>query len=130
MRLRTICPLCMSLGLWLGLLPGLASADELPLDVLLANDPTTDYTEDKPAVVLFQKFIAGDNSEAALNDWVTTNFGNEFTYVRDAKSVFPSAVISRFSIGEYGVWSDLETSSGDGRSLYARIVVYLRIIRT
>ncbi|NJN48056.1 MAG: hypothetical protein HC808_18035 [Candidatus Competibacteraceae bacterium] len=93
----------------------------MPLPILLANDPTADYSDEQPAVVLFQNFIIGDNSPSDLDDWVITNFGAEFTYVHDAKSTVPSAVISRFTIAEYGVWSDLESKYGDGRSLYARI---------
>ena len=113
--------LFLSIALCLASLSGTAQADELPLPILLANDPSADYSDEQPAVVLFQNFVAGDNSPAALNDWVATHFGAEFSYVHDAKSVLPSAVISRFTIAEYGVWSDLESQYGDGRSLYARI---------
>lgn len=121
MRLKTLHLLFMSLGLWLGSLSASVWADELPLRILLANDPAADYATDQSAVILFQNFVAGDNSVAAINNWVTTTFGAEFSYVRDAKSLIPSGVISRFSIIKHGVWNNLETKEGDGRSLYAHI---------
>jgi len=121
MRLKNLHLLFMSLALWFGALSESVWADELPLRILLANNPAAHYAADQPAVILLQNFVAGDNSEAAINNWVTTTFGDEFSYARDAKSPIPSGVISRFSIIKYGVWSDLETKEGDGRSLYARI---------
>lgn len=120
MRLKSFYPLLVSL-LCLGSLAERVWADELPLRVLLANDPAADYAADQPAVVLFQNFVAGDNGETAIRNWVTTTFGGEFSYVRDAKTLVPSGVISRFSIVKHGVWSALETKEGDGRSLYAQI---------
>lgn len=121
MRLKTCRRLFISLALWLGSLSASVWADELPLRILLANDPTANYATDQPAVILFQNFVAGDNSEAAISHWVTTAFGGEFSYARDAKSLIPSGVISRFSIIKHGVWNNLETKAGDGRSLYAHI---------
>lgn len=121
MRLKNFHLLLVSLGLWLGSLAEVVWADELPLRILLANDPTADYAADRPAVVLFQNFVAGDNDETAIKNWVTTTFGGEFSYVRDAKALIPSGVISRFSIVKHGIWSTLETKEGDGRSLYAQI---------
>jgi len=121
MRLKACRLLLASLGLWLGSLAEWVWADELPLRILLANDPAADYADDRPAVVLFQNFVAGDNGETAIRNWVTATFGGEFSYVRDAKSLVPGGVISRFGIVKYGVWSTLETKEGDGRSLYAQI---------
>ena len=121
MKFKTFQWLSMSLGLWWGLLAGPVWADELPLRILLANDPAADYASDQPAVALFQNLAVGDNSEAAIKNWVKTTFGAEFSHVYDAKSPLPSGVISRFSIAKYGVWNRLETKEGDGRSLYALI---------
>ncbi|MCP5419569.1 MAG: hypothetical protein H6969_03605, partial [Gammaproteobacteria bacterium] len=121
MRIRITSLPLLYFALFVSLSYGAVQADELPLTVLSVNDPDADYSHDQPAVVLFQNFTMGDNSPSALDEWVTNNFGAEFTYVRDAKSAVPSAVISRFSIAEHGVWSDLEGKQGDGRCLYARI---------
>lgn len=100
-----------------------SDSNELPLPILLANDATANYQTDQAAVVLLQNFSVGDNSQAELTDWVGRNFGAEFSFVRDDKSLSPSGIISRFSMVEYGVWesSAVEDTGVDGRLLWAKI---------
>ncbi|MEZ5592686.1 MAG: hypothetical protein R3F53_19095 [Gammaproteobacteria bacterium] len=113
------------LAVALSLAAGVVWADELPLHIVLANDTTADYRADPAAVVLWQdtaqRLAIAD--EAALGAWAEHTFGAEFTLVHDPKAPIPSAIISRFSIAQYGVWQHPAPSEpdGSGRSLWAHI---------
>ncbi len=59
-----------------------------------------------PDIVMIQEFKAGDNSAAALRDFVDTAFGPEFVYVRESGKIIPNGIISRYPVLESGSWDD------------------------
>ena len=88
------------LAVALSLAAGSAWADELPLQILLANDTTADDRAHPSTVVLWQDAAQGLplDDKAALDAWVEQTFGAEFSFVHDSKALIPSTIISRFSI--------------------------------
>ncbi len=60
----------------------------------------------KPDVVLIQEWNYGDNSSAAMREFVDEVFGTDYTFFREEKAQIPNGVISRFPLIESGEWDD------------------------
>jgi endonuclease/exonuclease/phosphatase family metal-dependent hydrolase len=75
----------------------------------------------KPDIVLIQEFNFGDNSEAAIRGFVTSNFGPAFAFFREKPGPgrIPNGVISRFPILASGFWDDQAVSNRE--FVFARI---------
>ncbi|HTE55921.1 MAG TPA: lamin tail domain-containing protein [Kofleriaceae bacterium] len=72
-------------------------------------------------LVLIQEMNVGDDSDAALRDFVDDTFGPEFSVFREPDRRIPNAVISRFPIIDSGAWTDSEAP--DREFVFARIDV-------
>lgn len=73
----------------------------------------------KPDVVAIQEFNYKDNSDAAIQEFVTKTFGPDFHYYRekaDAPRTFkiPNGIISRYPIVESGTWPALNDKPDRG----------------
>ena len=64
-----------------------------------------------PDVALLQEFNVGDNSDAAIGQWVSSTFGSGFQYATDTGAQIPNAVVSHYPILQHGVWKDPSVSN-------------------
>ncbi|MDK2972066.1 MAG: hypothetical protein PWP23_1821 [Candidatus Sumerlaeota bacterium] len=71
----------------------------------------------KPDIALLQEFTIGSSATqdfTATNNWVTSNFGPEFSWMREpGNEQIPNGIISRWPIIESGEWNDAEVSNRD-----------------
>jgi endonuclease/exonuclease/phosphatase family metal-dependent hydrolase len=67
----------------------------------------------KPDVVAIQEFNYGGNSAAEIRQFVTTAFGSDFHFFREAGAQIPNGVISRWPIVASGEWTDPQVSNRD-----------------
>ena len=74
-----------------------------------------------PDIALIQEFNYGDNSPAALREFVDTAFGPEFEYHRESQATdtLPNGIVSRYPILQAGEWE----YAGDRDLAWARIDV-------
>ncbi|MGF1525890.1 MAG: lamin tail domain-containing protein [Candidatus Competibacterales bacterium] len=59
-----------------------------------------------PDVALIQEFNYGNNSKAAIDEFVADTFGEQFNYYREPGAQIPNGIISRFPIKDAGTWDD------------------------
>lgn len=68
----------------------------------------------KPDIVLIQEFKYGNNTPAAIRQFVDSTFGSGFSYYRETITVgggIPNGVISRYPIIAQGSWDDPEINN-------------------
>lgn len=69
-------------------------------------------------IYLMQEFqLSGSTS--GLSTWVTSIFGNDFTYVVEPDKGIPNGVISRYPIIDWGIWDD--PNLGDREFVWTQI---------
>ncbi|MBK1882394.1 hypothetical protein JIN85_08210 [Luteolibacter pohnpeiensis] len=105
------------------LLPGAAEAQRIRIvagNISSGNYQSYDPGEGarifkglKPDIVLIQEFNYKDNTTADIRSFVTSTFGAEFSYFREAGAQIPNGVISRYPILESGEWEDAQVSNRD-----------------
>lgn len=65
----------------------------------------------KPDVALLQELNYLDNTDADLNAFVTTTFGQGFTFYRETGVQIPNAVVSRYPMLASGRWVDPQVNN-------------------
>jgi endonuclease/exonuclease/phosphatase family metal-dependent hydrolase len=64
-----------------------------------------------PDIALIQEMNYGDNSAQAMDDLVSTAFGPDFHYFREAISGIPNGIVSRYPIIAAGSWDQPEMTN-------------------
>lgn len=75
----------------------------------------------KPDIAMIQELNYGDNSAAAISEFVTVAFGSGFSHYREPAVGIPNGIVSRYPIIESGQWDDPKTS--DREFAWAKIDV-------